>query len=161
MQESIIRILNKMKNKNVRKNEPLTIEELRCFEKKNNVRLPKELVLFYTQICNGCIMIDGFELMKMEEWNYHIGSIRKEFPFEEFWIWEDDYDINRIQNIVNGNIEIINIGDSQSWNIIINGKETGKMWYFTDVGIQPCKPSMNFLEWFEFWLDGKDDYFMN
>lgn len=64
-----------------------------------------------------------------------------------------------IQNIVNGNIEIINIGDSQSWNIIVNGEEKGNMWYFTDVGIQPCKPSMIFLEWFEFWLDGKEDYF--
>lgn len=54
---------------------------------------------------------------------------------------------------------MIDIGDSQTWNIIINGKEEGKMWFFTDVGIQPCAPSMNFLEWFEFWLDGNEDYF--
>ena len=31
------------------------------------------------------------------------------------------------------------------------------MYFFTDIGIQPCVPSMNFLEWFEVWLDGNDE----
>lgn len=79
--------------------------------------------------------------------------------FTEYWIWEDDYDEERVKHVVDGNLELIDIGDSQTWNIIVNGKEEGKMWFFTDVGIQPCTPSMNFLEWFEFWLDGNEDYF--
>ena len=50
-------------------------------------------------------------------------------------------------------IELINIGDAQSCNIVVTGKQRGKMWFFTDVGIQPCAPEMSFLEWFEYWLE--------
>lgn len=118
-------------------------------------------MLFYTQICNGCKMLDGFNLLRMEEWKYNCDNLKRAFPFEEYWIWENAYDEEKLKGIADGNLELINIGDAQSWNIIISGKERGKMWFFTDVGIQPCAPSMNFLEWFEFWLDGNEDYFYN
>lgn len=119
----------------------------------------EELVLFYTKVCNGCKMVDGFALFPMKDWRYDVQNLKKEFPFETYWIWEDDYDEEKIKQIGNGTIELIDIGDGQSWNLIINGKEAGNMWFFTDVGLQPAAPSMSFLEWFEFWLDGKEDYF--
>lgn len=159
MKTRVDRILQKMKSNNVKRNEVITVEEIKKFERENGIKLPKELVIFYTEISNGCKMIDGCDLLKMEEWKYKVDNINKDFLFTEYWIWEDDYDEERVKHIVDGNLELINIGDSQTWNIIINGKEEGKMWFFTDVGIQPCAPSMNFLEWFEFWLDGNEDYF--
>ncbi len=161
MKADIDRILQKMKAKNIQKNEVISFEYVKSFEMKTNIRLPEELVLFYTQICNGCKMLDGFNLLRMEEWKYNSDNLKRAFPFEEYWIWENAYDEEKLKGIVDGNLELINIGDAQSWNIIISGKERGKMWFFTDVGIQPCAPSMNFLEWFEFWLDGNDDYFYN
>lgn len=54
---------------------------------------------------------------------------------------------------------MIDIGCGQTWNIIVFGKEYGKMWNYTDVGIAPAAPELSFLEWFEFWLDGGEDYF--
>ncbi len=53
----------------------------------------------------------------------------------------------------------MDLGCSMTWNLIILGKEKGQMWFFTDVGILPCCPKMSFLDWFEFWLDGGEDYF--
>lgn len=159
MKSIINRIIEKMDIKNIYGNEVTSINTIRNFETQTNITLPEELVLFYTEICNGCKMIDGFNLLKIEDWEYNLENLNKDFLFENYWIWEDDYDENKIKSISDGNIELIDIGDAQTWNIIVKGKQKGKMWFFTDVGIQPCAPSMNFLEWFEFWLDGNDDYF--
>lgn len=152
-------IIDKMKSKNIERNEVVSLDDIKNFERKNKIELPKELVSFYTEISNGCKMIDGFNLLKMEDWKFNSSKVDKDFLFTKYWIWEDDNDSENLKHIEDGNIELIDIGDSQTWNIIVSGKEKGKMWFFTDVGIQPCAPSMNFLELFEFWLDGNDDYF--
>ena len=159
MKERIDRILQKMQDNHIQCNEVLSIQDVKQFEEKTGVKLPEELVLFYTTVCNGCVMIDGFGLKRLEEWIYDKNQLREDFPFEDYWIWEDDFDEERLKKITYGNLELLDIGDAQTWNIIVNGKERGKMWFFTDVGMQPCAPSMSFLEWFEFWLDGNEDYF--
>ena len=50
-------------------------------------------------------------------------------------------------------------GDCQRWCLVVKGEEFGKMWFFTDVGIQPACPSMDFREWMEYWLNGGEDFF--
>lgn len=86
---------------------------------------------------------------------------------EKFWLWEDD---EREKNIIEtemkdkvyrGNIELINLGCSISYNLIITGKCRGEVWNFTDVGVQPCCERQDFFGWFELWLDNQDktDYF--
>lgn len=117
------------------------------------------LVRFYTQICNGCQMIDGFALKSFEELQFDAEQIKNEFPFHDYWIWEDEPDDELMKRIGDGNLELIDIGDCQTWNVILAGKEKGQMWQFSDVGIQPCVPGRSFLEWFEYWLDGNEDYF--
>ncbi|WP_159100029.1 SMI1/KNR4 family protein [Treponema saccharophilum] len=159
METRLNSVIEKMKSKNIERNELVSLEEIKSFEKKNNIKLPNELVSFYTTISNGCKMIDGFNLRKLEEWKFKTGQLNRDFPFTEPWIWEDDENTEKLKYIEDGNIELIDIGDSQTWNIIVSGKEKGKMWFFTDVGIQPCAPAMDFLTWFEFWLDGNEDYF--
>lgn len=161
MDARIEQIKMKLINKNIELNETISIDEIRGFEFEYNVKLPEELVKFYTQISNGCRMLDQYFLYKFEEWKFNSERISKEFPFEEYWIWEDDEGDARIDYkvIENGVIELIDIGDAQTWNIVANGKQYGKMWFFSDVGIQPAAPAKTFLEWFEFWLDGNDNYF--
>ena len=67
--------------------------------------------------------------------------------------------VESLDKVGNGNISLIDIGDCQSWNIVVTGEERGRMWFFTDVGIQPCVPNRGFLSWFEYWLDGNENYF--
>ena len=106
-------------------------------------------------------MPDGSEIRKLEEWEINPLYIIKDFPFEDVWIWENDEscDENKLQEILFGNIELVDIGDCQTWNIIVQGKKKGEMWFFTDVGIQPCVPSKGMLEWIEGWLDEDNEYF--
>jgi hypothetical protein len=157
--EDIQRIKLKIQEEGIIINEPISINEITNFENSNNFSLPEELVLFYTEIGNGCEMIDGFYLKGLDELEYDELKVKEDFIFTKYWIWEDNENKALFDKVGSGNIELINIGDSQSWNIIITGEERGQMWFFTDVGIQPCAPRRSFLSWFEHWLDGNDNYF--
>lgn len=155
-------IINILKKKGIKLYNVVSIKEIREFEEKFHIKLPEDIVTFYTCISNGCKMIDDFELYSFEKWKYNSQKIYKDFPFSYYYIWEDENNENNEDNmkkIENGNIEIIDIGDSQTWNIIVSGEEYGKMWFFTDVGMQPAAPSMTFEEWFMFWLNGGEDCF--
>ena len=44
------------------------------------------------------------------------------------------------------------------WLLIVNGSEKGKIWQTSDMGIQPCAPSLTFTEWYENWLNGNTDW---
>jgi len=130
------------------------------FNKKHRIILPLELSSLYTGVTNGCAMIDGFPLRTFEDWVFDETHISSPFPFTEPWIWEGEVeDSEKKKTIYNGVIELIDIGDCQRWCIVVKGEELGKMWFFTDVGIQPANPSMNFREWMEYWLNGGEDFF--
>lgn len=79
MKSIIERILLKVQSKNIQKNEVIRIEDVRSFERNNNIKLPEELVLFYTEVCNGCKMLDGFNLLRMDEWKYNANSLKIDF----------------------------------------------------------------------------------
>ena len=98
-------------------------------------------------------------LKKFEDLTIDIEKVKKEFPYTEYWVWEDEEEDVDLGEVGNGNIELMDLGDGQTWNIIVTGKERGQMWIFSDVGIEPCAPKRDFLSWYESWLDGNDDYF--
>ena len=155
----VTRIKQKILEKGIKLNPVIPIAVIREYEKRNEIVLPEELVAFYTLIGNGGIMLDGFPLKKIEEWG--IWKVKEEFPFTGYWVWEggDEHEEGDMDDLCKGNIELIDIGCAQTWNIIVTGKERGQMWYFTDVGISPCAPKQTFLSWYEYWLNGNDNYF--
>ena len=81
---------------------------------------------------------------------------------EDEWIWEDD-DISQADLVkiidakLNGQLELIDVGDGMTYNLIVTGQCQGEVWNFTDVGVQPCCERQDFLGWFELWLDMQDD----
>lgn len=153
------RIRKKLEAMGVAYEDRIRMDTIRRWEEKYHVVLPEELVMLYCEVCSGCAMIDGFRLKGIEEWEIDENRIQQPFPFQQYWIWEEDHQENRLIQTQYGNIELLDMGDSQSWHIIVDGPQRGQMWFFTDVGIQPCASPKNVLEWFECWLDGKEDYF--
>ena len=154
----VTEIRQKVLEKGIKLNPVIPIETVREYEKHNGIVLPEELVAFYTLIGNGGIMLDGFPLKSFEELKIDIEKVKEEFPFTTYWVWEDgdEHEEGDSDDVYKGNIELIDIGCGQTWNIIVTGKERGQMWDFTDVGIQPCAPKRTFLSWYEYWLDGND-----
>lgn len=137
-------------------NEPISIDIIRAFEEKYKIFLPNELVLFYTVVCNGCHMHNELNIKPFQDLEFNPNKIYLDFPFKEKWMWEwEDIppNIERLNQLENGNIKIIDLGCGLSWNIVVNGEEYGWIWSFGDVGISPSEPRLNFLQWFEFWLD--------
>ena len=154
------RFQEKLTEKGVEFNPKIDQRTWKEFSKKHRIVLPMELRSLYTEVTNGCTMIDGFPLKSFEDWDFDEKRISEPFPFTEPWIWEgEEEDPEKMKTIYNGVIELIDIGDSQRWCIVVKGEEFGKMWFFTDVGIQPANPSMNFREWMEYWLNGGEDFF--
>ncbi len=54
MKARVDNILQKMKSNNVERNKVISVEDIKKFEQENGIKLPKELVIFYTEISNGC-----------------------------------------------------------------------------------------------------------
>jgi len=159
--ESVIqRIKQKCKEKNITMNHVVSKESVEIFENNYRITLPEEFKQFYTEIGNGCqVMLDEFPLRRLEDIKSDVGDVQLEFPYENSFIWGNDLEQEQIEYAYHGNMELIDIGCGETWNLIVTGKEKGQMWSFCEVGIQPCAPKLSFLEWFEFWLDGKTDYF--
>lgn len=154
----IDQIIQKMQDRGIERTTPVDTKKIREAEELYQIEFPQDLVEFYTKVSNGCRMIDGFPLYKFEDWRFNSRRITQIFPFDKAYLWADDNNAD-LSVVENGNIELIDIGDCQTWNIIINGNQKGKMWFFTDVGIQPAAPAKTFLDWFRYWLDGNSDYF--
>jgi len=183
--EIIQRIKQKAVDEVVELNPAIQKSIIDDFEQSTGISLPEELVLFYTEIGNGCKLKSlrkGVQtpetdaLLKLlnkhksdrlwEYESYHASVLRgfedllidmdkinEEFPYKMYWNWEDDPSDVDIEPIHNGNIELINIGCGETWNIIVTGEERGKMWNFADVGISPSYSNCGFLSWFERLLD--------
>jgi len=162
MDSDILNIKRKLIQSHMQFNPPISKKTIFDFEKINDIILPEELVVFYTEIANGCDTVDSNDLIRFEELKFdNLKQIKKEFKFTDRWIWENDgsNEINEslYKEVSNGNIVLVDLGCGQTWNIVINGKERGQMWLFSDVGIAPCSPKRNFLTWFEDWIYADGD----
>ena len=96
----------------------------------------------------------------------------KEFPYKEITIWELEetgdksldeglelfYNPNDLRNRNNGNIIIGDAGCGTYWLLVTKGPFKGEIWMIGVTLIQPCIPNINFLGWYEMWLDCRDTY---
>lgn len=160
------RIREKVSALNIKMGECLTEEVILPFESRCKIQLPQAYRIFLKQVGNGCThMLEGCRFNRLEDIAFQ--DLSRPFMLEEAWIWEDDdRDEETIKaemenEVYQGNIELINLGDNLSYNLIVTGKCQGEVWNFSDVGVQPCCERQDFWGWFELWLDCQDetDYF--
>lgn len=88
--QAILRIKQKLEERDYHLNPVVSKEDIKKFEEKNNIVLPEELSLFYTEIADGCEMMDGFWLACFEDWSINPETLSHEFPFTKYWVWEDE-----------------------------------------------------------------------
>lgn len=159
--EEYPKILERIKQKvqlcNIKMGNTLTENEIQNFEQHCNIILPAAYRLFLKEIGSGCKMIDGCQLNPLEELEWE--DLSYPFMLKEAWVWEEeDVIAEQLEVMVyRGNIELIDIGDGNSYHLIVSGECAGEVWNFTDVGVQPCCERQDFLGWFERWLDEQED----
>ncbi len=164
-------------------------EELRFFEKENNIILPLGYREFLKYIGNGgagpYYGLEALENGRYVDLDYkkeeNLIDLSKPFEFTESWNFdfteleemdskteEDEEKIERYlyenyyhNKFINGLLRISNFGCGVSINLVVNGKEKGKIWVddrANDNGIYPDHyfendEKLNFLDWYELWLD--------
>lgn len=159
-QEVIARIQKKILEKNINMGECLSEEVITAFEKNCKIQLPQAYRMFLKYVGNGCHHHD-FHLTALE--NIEQTDLSHPFALEKAWIWEDDEGDDEVveeeinTKVYQGEIELIDFGCCDYFNLIITGKCRGEVWNFTDVGVQPCCERQDFLGWFELWLDSQEE----
>ncbi len=163
IKDKLIKKLEDYNNKPYQKekltlNPTLPMQKIVEFEEKYNIKLPEELVTFYTQIANGALLYpdeDICNLSPFEDWYFEKDLIQKDFIIENDLEY-DDFENLSDQNFLNyGNIAIMDLGCATTYNIIVKGKHYGKI--YGDFEMQISFTNKNFFDWLESCLDGKDE----
>jgi hypothetical protein len=166
-------IRRKITEKHLLLNAPLSESAVSSFESRHRIKLPKGYREFLLHIGNGGSGPPHYGLAALGEVARDmsdsqkrvygdLADVSKEFLFVEPWIWEEDERTeafrNKMRSVDFGNLFLGNDGCGQYWILIVSGSVAGQVWQRTDVGIQPCAPPREFLDWYEYWLDGRSDW---
>lgn len=165
-QEEYAQVIERIKGKiatlNIKMGNVLSEYEILNFEENCHIRLPEAYRMFLEEVGNGCEMIYGCPLKRLDEMEYE--DLSHPFMLEKEWVWESDEGLTeqeicekRELMVYNGEMELIDLGDGMSYHLIVSGTCSGEVWNFADVGVQPCCERQDFLGWFELWLDEQDD----
>lgn len=170
-----------MKEKEVPVYPRLTEMDIENFNKQYSVELPTEYVMFLTTIGDGWKKVRNqhFSSVCMNRLSESFRKpefLKKDFPFSEGWIWEDDDDEavfpkkpdesekeyeRRISGLLDttvyGHLTLIELGDGAGWDLILNGPSRGQIWFFCGEGMSPCRPKLTFFEWLKMWLNGQQE----
>ena len=156
----------------------IELSKIQAIEAEQKISFPRDYVAFITQMGDGwerhIINRRVWEPMNSFAEELDTDYIGKSFPYQEKWIWEDndtaplpgesddewDARVDELLLPTNfGNLPLTMGESGEMFHLITDGAEKGKIWVFTDIGIAPCVPKMEFLSWLDAWLSGKRDFF--
>lgn len=166
----IDRIKEKIVKVGINPGECLSVYEVEDFEKQHRIRLPEEYRQFLIDIGDGGDgppSYGGLRHLTMTVTTYLNQEFRPDLPFPltEAWIWEDEmtWDKELPKQLIpiysHGHLYLGTDGCAMDWILIVTGPERGKVWNRADVGAQPCVPTRDFLSWYEYWLDGGENWY--
>lgn len=159
MEDVISRIKRKVVSQQIKLGPILTEQTVCNFEQTYMMKLPEAYRRFLLEVGDGCMWHSGYQLLSLNRMdNLKQEKLSLSFPFDDEWIWEteDNPSQSKMEEVENGNIELIDVGCGQSFHLIITGKCCGEVWHFCEMGIQPCCQRQDFLGWFEKWIDCGD-----
>jgi hypothetical protein len=162
-----------LEDKELKVGPALSANDIAAFETTHNITLPLEYREFLISVGNGGSGPPAYGMLALGEippncvpdwFSTGYGDyLSKPFPLNETWIWEDEsaapgFD-DQLLLLRNGNICLGTDGCGMYWLLIVTGPERGKIWQLTDVGVTPLVPPRDFTSWYEYWLQGGDDWF--
>lgn len=141
--------------------ETLPVEKIVEFENKYQIKLPQEIVDFYTKVSNSAVLYpreDICNLEPFENWYFDEKLIHTDFNIENDVTYDDycaienkDYSFERF-----GNIILMDLGCAMTYNIVVKGRHYGEIIGVLEMWLEIT--DMNFLDWLEGCLDGTVEY---
>lgn len=153
------------RNNRLSLNPPLPMEKIFEFEKKYNVKLPEELVEFYTQVADGAWIVTPLnyeenKLYSFDEWIFDKDLISRGFEVENEMVYDEFCEIRNnggnYDFLYCGTVELMDLGCAESYKIVVKGKHYGEI--FADCEMWLPFTGMNFLDLIENALDGNDEF---
>lgn len=171
---NILDLAPKIKELGIKARPTVTIEKIKDLEVQLGIKFPEDYVLFVTQIGDGwdkqVVRRSIWQEMKSIFSHEDLSLLRKPFPYTDAWIWEnretnplpgesdEEWDMRVGELLLPkqfGNIFLMRGNNAEKFHLILNGKCSGEVWKFTDVGIAPCSPRITFSEWITAWIWSK------
>ena len=160
------RIRKKMALADVVAGPPLPASALRTFEKAHGITLPDGYARFLREVGNGAARADGSLYTLLRLGTVHTGSgvtraalrtgLKKPFPHGRKKRGDPQRPGTLGKTSWHGCLPVG--GDAfYAWGLVVTGFERGTMWQLSPDGVVPNNPPRNFLEWYDFWLDGEPD----
>lgn len=171
---NILDLTSKIKELGIKIRPTVSIEKIKDLEVQLGIKLPEDYVLFVTQIGDGwdkqvvrrSIYQEMKSIFSCED--FHL--LCEPFPYTDTWIWEnketnplpgesdEEWD-KRVDELLRpkqfGNIFLMRGNNAEKIHLILNGKCSGEIWQFTDVGVAPCSPRITFSQWITAWIESK------
>lgn len=184
--KQLIEKMNMEKPDTVQLKPVISSEQVKAFEKKYKVTLPKDYVEFITQVGDGAlIQSDTYgtqELLSLGSYDARKHPQEKmnlPFPLKRSWMpdWgdviegaEDEEDEDVIEQLMEerwekvetqGNLSIMvdNTCNSVEWLLIVEGMRKGEIWELSQYGIFRLA-KCSFVRWLELFLTNGIDNFM-
>lgn len=158
LDQVLARVKEKFAQNEVALGPAVSEETVRAFEEACGAALPEAYRRYLLEVGNGFRWENGYPFLSFPP-KEKAERLSAPFPFEEAWVWEaedGEPDPEKWEALKDGNLELIDIGCGQTFNLIVTGPCRGEVWWFADVGIQPCCQRQDFLGWLEKWLDQGD-----
>jgi len=167
--DRIYRIKNKIATKRISLDDCLNEREVENFESRYHIRLPEEYRRFLIEVGDGGDGPPAYGLASLSETSQTEGDLAFRpdlpFPLAAVWVWEDEITWSKelpkplVPIYFHGHLYLGTDGCAMDWILVVTGPERGKVWNRADVGAQPCVPARDFLSWYEYWLDGGEDWY--
>ena len=138
--------------------ETLPIEKITEFENKYQIKLPQEIVDFYTKVSNGAVLCPDEEICNLEpfeNWYFDEKLINTDFNIENDVTYDGYLDISDYSFLYCGTIELMDLGCGEKYNIVVNGKHYGEIIGVYETYLEIT--NKNFLDWIENCIDGTDE----
>ena len=176
LNNKIKRIKQKIKEYELELFPPVDERKIIKFEEKLGISLPTGYRRFLIEIGERAKNFQDellpFNTIKDVRNKENILNADKGFPYKEITIWELEetgdkfldeglelfFKPNDERNWYNGNIIIGDAGCGTFWLLVTKGPFKGEIWMIGATLIQPCIPNIDFLGWYEMWIDCRDIY---
>ncbi|HCF25660.1 MAG TPA: hypothetical protein DEV81_00180 [Cyanobacteria bacterium UBA11049] len=156
------RIKSKIAQNNINLGKPLSLAAIEKFETQHSIILPEDYRQFLLEISNGGDGPPEYRLKVLAETVTEEMQPLQPFPLSNYWVWDDvdDVDEELFDSVYRcGHLYLGTEGCGIDWILIVNSAARGKVWQRSDEGIVPCTPARSFISWYEYWLDGGENWF--
>lgn len=171
---NVLDLTSMIKELGIKVRPTVPMKKIKELEVQLGMKLPKDYVLFVTQIGDGwdkqVVNRSIWQEMKSIFSYEDLRLLCEPFPYTDTWIWEGnetnplpgesdkEWD-KRIDELMRpkyfGNIFLMRGSNGEKFHLILNGECSGEIWIFTDVGFAPCSPRLTFSEWIIAWIESK------